>query len=170
MGTHSNCWKIGSHLCEKMVQTLIPYFWCIVPQWNFLNIIIQLHGLHSTQKSSYIFIQCIIVCHVFNFFEEHHKSFTPSNFYWFNTYQYFTLPFSSSPFELSISFNRPSLTNSNTLLNFSPQNWTCASPATWNSAQFCKYIETSICDPLTIHVYNFWLPIKGLANVGPCMT
>jgi hypothetical protein len=46
------------------------------------------------------------------------------------------------------------------LSNFSPWNWTRASPTTWNSTQFCKYIEVSICDPLTIHVYNFWLPIK----------
>ncbi len=115
MGTPPNCWKIDHHLCEKMVQTLIPYFWCIIPQWIFFNIIIQFHGLHSTQKSSYIFIQGIIVCHVFNFVEEHHKSFTPSNFYRFSTYQYFTLPFSSSPFELSISFNGPSLTNSKAL-------------------------------------------------------
>jgi hypothetical protein len=62
------------------------------------------------------------------------------------------------------------LTNFNTLSNFSLEIEQVHHPPPENSAQFCKYIEASICDPLTIHVYNFWLPIKGLASVGPCMT
>lgn len=122
MGTPSNCWKIGPPSMGKNDSNFDTIFLMYRTTMKILKHNHPISWIAFYLKIIiYIRIQGIIVCHVFNFFEEHHKSFTPSIFYWFNTYQYFTLPFSFSPFELSISFNGPSLTNFNTLSNFSPQ-------------------------------------------------